>query len=317
MSNEETVTTAVERIEEPAQRDLSVMLVEAETRAKLMKSILPQLVRVCHSNNILSMNGKDKNGNAITRPYINNDGCQKIARIVGMSFGKPEVTISYEDMPPEKEERWPDSGNIRKEAKPARRAYIVEVQGEATLMGQTVTEFGGASSEDGFYNRPNESPVEIRLEVRKKAMANWQGRCVRTILGLQGLSWEDLEATGEFDREKAGGVEYRTGRHSSQKDTSGDQQAADDVKRKIAEQILTDVANHKEAAGDLLERMTAFTGKDGKEVSGVRSTQKLSDGRAATTWGRIKPGGKDRDAYQNAVADINDKYELWAKEANT
>lgn len=313
MIGNETVTTAVERVEEPAVRDMSVVLVEAEARAKLMKSILPQLVRVCHSNNILSMRSKDKEGNDATRPYINNDGCQKIARIVGLSFGKPDVTLSYEDMPPEKEERWPDSGNIKKAGKPARRAYIVEVQGEASLMGQTVTEFGGASSEDGFYNRPNESPVEIRLEVRKKAMANWQGRCVRTLLGLQGLSWEDLEATGEFSREKAGGVDYKTGKHSAQKDTSGDQQAADDVRKKIADQIMTDVAGNKEAAGDLLERMTAFTGKDGKEVPGIRSAAKMSDGRANTTWGRIKPGGKDRDAYQNAVADINDKYDLYDK----
>ena len=310
MSSEEAVTTAVEQIEEPAQRDLSVVMVEAEARAKLMKAILPQLVRVCYANNILPM--KDSEGG--TKPYINNDGCQKIARIAGISFGRPNVMISYEDMPAERAEYYEDSGNLKKPAKPARRAYIVEVEGEASILGQTVTEFGGASSEDGFYNRPKESPVEIRLEVRKKAMANWQGRCVRTLLGLQGLSWEDLEATGEFKRDAVEGVTYGKGKYSSQKDTSGDKQAADDARKKISDQILSDVANHKEAAGDLLERMTRFTGKDGKEIPGVRSTQKLSDARANTTWGRIKPGGKDRDVYQNAVADVNDKYDLWDKE---
>lgn len=298
-------------MEAPAHQDMSVVLVEAEARAKLMKMIIPQLVRVCHANNILSMKGKDKDGNDSTKPYINNDGCQKIARIVGISFGKPDITVSYEEMPPEKEERYEDSGRIKKAAKPARRVYIVEVQGEASLMGQTITEFGGASSEDGFYNRPNESPVEIRLEVRKKAMANWQGRCVRTLLGLQGLSWEDLEATGEFNRESAGGVEYKTGKHSSHKDTSEDKASADEAKAKIRDQILADVGNDNRAAAALLERMTAFKGKDGKEVPGVSHIDKLSDGRAFTTWGRIKPGGKDREAYENALVEVKDRFGLW------
>ena len=298
MSTEEVVTTEVARVE---QKDMTLALPEAEARAKLMKAILPQLVAVCHKSNILDFDGK---------PYINNDGCQKIARIAGISFGRPNVMISYEDLPPEPGETWPDSGKVKKRAKPARRAYIVEVEGEASLLGQAVTEFGGASSEDGFFDRPHESPVETRLEVRKKAMANWQGRCVRTLLGLQGMSWSDLENVG-FNKGEGGGVNHRTGRHSAHKDGEEDKAATDETKAKIRSQILSDVGGNNQAAVALLERITAFTGKDGKEIPGVANIEKLSEGRAFTTWGRIKPGGKDREAYENALADVKDRFNLW------
>lgn len=304
--------TAIERISNEQRQDMSISLVEAEARAKLMKNILPHLVQVCHDSNIIAM--RDSEGG--TKPYINNDGCQKIARIAGISFGKPEVTISFEDMPAEQALTWEDSGKVRKPAKPARRAYIVEVQGEASMMGQTITEFGGASSEDGFYNRPNESPVEIRLEVRKKAMANWQGRCVRTLLGLQGLSWDDLERVG-LDRDKGASVNYNNGKHSSQKDTSGEKDAADIAKNKIRDQILTDVNGNQDAAGDVLEAITSFTGRDGREVQGKRQTIRLSDAQANTTWGRIKPGGKGREEYNKAIIAANDKYGTWDKETTS
>lgn len=307
MSNDDVVTTELVRAEQP---ELSVVLVEAETRAKLMKTILPQLVAVCHENNILEMS----DGKGGSRPYINNDGCQKIARIAGISFGKPDVTISFEDLPAEPAERYEDSGKIKKEAKPARRAYIVEVQGEASLLGQVITEFGGASSEDGFYNRPKESPVEIRLEVRKKAMANWQGRCVRTLLGLQGLSWDDLEKVN-FTRGKGGTVDYKTGKYSGQKDTSGDKAAADETRNKIRDQILSDVGGNNDAACELLEALTAFTTKDGKEIPGVRAIGRLSDSRANTTWGRIKPSGSARDEYQECLFFVQEKHGISADNA--
>lgn len=308
--NEDMITdTAIEKIQSDPVYDISTVLIESEARAKLMKNILPHLVQVCHDNNILEM--RDNNGG--TKPYINNDGCQKIARIAGISFSRPEVTVSLENMPAIPATYWEDSGKQKTPSKPARQAYIVEIQGEASLMGQTITEFGGASSEDGFYNRPKESPVEIRLEVRKKAMANWQGRCVRTLLGLQGLSWEDLERVG-FNRGKGGGVDYNQGKYSNQKDTSGDQQAIDETKAKIRDQILTDVAGNKETAGDLLEMVTSFTSNNnGKVVPGIRIVDRLSDARANTTWGKIKPGGKGREEYNQAVMKVSDKYGLFDK----
>ena len=90
-----------------------------------------------------------------------------------------------------------------------------------------------------------------------------------------------------------------------------DKAATDETKAKIRSQILSDVGGNNQAAVALLERMTAFTGKDGKEIPGVANIEKLSEGRAFTTWGRIKPGGKDREAYENALADVKDRFNLW------
>lgn len=300
MSAEEVTTTEVMRVEE--KPNMSIALTEAEARAKLMKNLLPHLVQVCYASNILSM--RDKDGGS--KPYINNDGCQKIARIAGISFGKPNVVVSYEDMPAEPAEYYSDSGNLKKEAKQARRAYIVEVEGEASLLGQTITEFGGASSEDGFYNRPKESPVEIRLEVRKKAMANWQGRCVRTLLGLQGLSWKDLTDVGFKDGE-GGAVEFENGKHAARKSTAADEGAASEVKTKLREMVLNEVQGNKTAAEDLLELMTEFEGKDGM-VKGKRNIAYLSDKAANTTWNKYKHGGKERDKYYEFLREVHEKH---------
>lgn len=282
----------------------AIALAETEARARIMKSILPQLVAVCHESNIMDLGGK---------PYINNDGCQKIARIAGISFGKPRVTISTEQMPPVPEEVYPDSGKVKRRGRPARTAYIVEVEGEAILMGQTVMEFGGASSEDGFFDRPNESPVETRLEVRKKAMANWQGRCVRTLLGLQGMSFEELARVG-FDRSRMGKVEYKEGRHSAAKDTTSDQTSLDDTRAKIREQILADISSNAEAAAYVLEEMTAFPGDKGI-VPGRKRVDALTEKQVFRLWGEIKPGGKKRDIYDGVVADAKDRFNLWPEKA--
>lgn len=300
MSSEET-TTEVTRIEQPAYKDMSLALPEAEARAKLMKAILPQLVAVCYDNNILDLGGK---------PYINNDGCQKIARISGISFGRPRIVVSTENLPPEPEELYEDSGKIKKKAKPARTAYIVMMEGEASLLGQEITEFGGASSEDGWFDRPHESFTETRLEIHKKAMANWQGRCVRTLLGLQGLSWDDLEKVG-FKLGKGGGVEYREGRHSGS-DKSDGKEAADDMRKKVSQQIYADVSENAEAARYVLEKVSGFQGRDGW-VNGKTDVQKISDKAIAVLWGKIKPDGKEREKYDQAVIEAKEKFGLFAE----
>lgn len=304
MSSDELTTTEVMRVE-PAHQDMTLALPEAKARADLMKAILPQLVAVCYDNNILTMGKGDE-----SKPYINNDGCQKIARISGISFGAPRVSISYEDMPPEPDTTY-SNGGVKK-GRPARRAYIVEIEGEATLLGQTITEFGGASSEDKWFDRPHESPVETRLEVRKKAMANWQGRCVRTLLGLQGLSWEDLEKVG-FQNGKGGGVEYREGRHSGS-DKSDGKEAADDMRKKVSQQIFVDVSENADAARYVLEKVSGFKSKkDGKFIPGKTSVEKISDSAIAVVWGQIKPDGKERDKYQEYIIEAKDKFGLFAE----
>lgn len=265
------------------QKDMNVIVAEAETRAMVLKMVLPKLVKVCHARNILNMGGN---------PYIDNDGCQKIARIVGITYSRPEITSHFEDDP--------DTG---------KRVYVVDVVGEASAFGQTIIDVGGATSDDKFFANRKESFQETRQEVRKKALANWQGRCVRALLGLKEMSWDELEDVG-FKRDGAGSVDYRNERHSSGNDTTQDKDAADENRRKIREQISADVKSNAEAAADLLEAATAFPGKNGKQVPGVRHPDKLSEARARTTWNKIKPGGNERDKYEDMMFDIRDKYNI-------
>jgi hypothetical protein len=301
MTDEANEATAITATAPAEMSTLANAAQEAERRALLLKSVIGHIVKVCSEGNIMRLG---------ENPYITTDGCQRIARVMGVSFDAPTI-----------EKRWEDS-------KDGERVFIVDVCGQATAFGQTVFEVGGATSEDDFYRKKVEgkngapttyvlrSPLmEIRLEVQKKAVANWQGRCVRTLLGLKQLTWADLENAG-FSRDRAASVDYKTGRQTAGNDGAEDQAKLDEVKGKIEAQIEAD-AGSKAGASFVLERMTAFQGKDGKPVKGRSYVKDLSDKQVFFLWKRIKPGGDGRDAYQDAIAAAQDKYPPQAGAAAT
>jgi len=262
------------------QEQGAIMLRESAARAEMMGKLIPTLVKACHQRNILDMGGN---------PYIDNDGCQKIARTVGISFGKPDV-----------ESYWDEDEGVK--------VWVVEVCGEATVMGQTIYEVGGCTSQDKFLSSRRMGMMQLKIEVKKKAIANWQGRCVRTLLGMKELTWAELEAQG-FSADAAGKVEYKTGRDSNsktnqKKDTEAEENLKE-VKVKIGNQLIADCGNDKNLAAKLLESLTAFEGKDGDMVKGKTSVTRLSEKQAFYFWGSYRPNGTRRDIYEEHLAKIH------------
>ncbi len=102
------------------------------------------------------------------------------------------------------------------------------LQASWTFTAQTVTEIGRADTLDKMWDNTsercalaqyreraggNEKLARLMMlgNVRKKALMNATSRVVRAVMGIKGLTWEDLAALG-LTREKAGAkVDYKKG----------------------------------------------------------------------------------------------------------
>jgi hypothetical protein len=243
---------------------------EAGARAEMMSTMTKSLVKACHQRNILDMGGN---------PFIDDDGCQKIARVAGISFSTPMVESRYED------------------GEDGQQEYVVEVSGEASILGQSLFDIGACTSADGFISkRSNISHQQMKIEVKKKAYANWRGRCVRALLGLKELTWTELESAG-FSKDGASKVEYKKGK------SSGKSEDGDDTRKKLGDMILNAVDGNKTAAGDVLFFLT-----NSDKYKGKNSVSDLTDKQAGFIYGQHKEGGKKRADFEDAVIRVCDEY---------
>lgn len=276
-TGEEKGIVAVEAEEEPEERGLA-MYHEAEERAKLMNVLVPSLLKATHTGDIIDQGGK---------PFIADSGCEKIARVAGVSFGRPEVTAGFE------------------EDETGKRYFAVTIRGEASILGQTIFEVGGCDEFDKFIDSRQLPFGQRKLEVEKKAYCNWRGRCVRTLLGMTGLRWVDLEKYG-ITSEGRTKVEYKAGSKSHADGGKSEVVAGEtaEVRERIRAQLLKDLDGNEEECKEALRRITAFTGKDGKPVEGRESVSQLSDKWVFALWGNIKPGGKERDKYETIILEV-------------
>ena len=253
------------------------LIEKVEAQANFLSAVLKMLPRVCHNRNIVDMGGN---------PYIDDDGCQKMARLSELSFSEPHITEGYEPIPNSEE-----------------KEYVINVTGTVRLRNTTISEVGICTTNDAFLSaRPGLSHNQLKGEVRKKALSNWRGRCVRTILGLRGLSWEDLKESG-FDQDSAGSVDYNKGAKS------GKSEKADEVRIKLGEMLFADCKDNKTAAENLLEVLTSFEGDKGP-VKGKKSVLKLTDKAANFTWAKYQSDGTERADYDVQLAEILRTYGL-------
>jgi len=151
---------------------------------------------------------------------------------------------------------------------------------------------GGRSALDEWFTKQQQTDV---LDIRKAAVTNWKGRAVQEILGLAGYSMADLRSRGLGKQaEGAGKVAFRNGAQGGR--AARPEGPKDEAHRKEIRELLYGIYPGPEECQDKLEELTAFTGKDGTEVPGVRETTRLSGKRLDVTLSKVRAWHKAQTA---------------------
>jgi hypothetical protein len=235
----------------------------AEKRIEAIKRIKRAALKVTSPHDWIDQSGK---------PYLNVSGAEKIARLFGISWRIDEPEIKNED-----------DGHTS-----------FTYKGYFTMGPTTIEVIGSRSSKDPFFSRAHGKdipPSEIdRNNVRKAAYTNLLGNGITRMLGLRGMTWEEVKSGG-IDQSKTSKVEY--GKKEMAK-------KAKEQRDKIGSMIMEMAGGNKKVAAGLLEEYTSFVAKDGKEVKGKSSLADLTEKQINPTYGRVK-----------------EEYEKWRGESNS
>jgi len=223
----------------------------AEKRIDAVNRIKRAALRVTNTRDWTNQNGN---------PYLQVSGAEKVARLFGISWRIDEPKLAeYDD------------GH-----------FGFSYKGYFTLGVATIEFEGSRGSRDPFFSKAHDKaipPSEIdRNDVKKAALTNTIGNGVTRILGIRNLGWEDLKDAG-INISNMAKVDYK------KKEMSKDVKEQRD---KIGSMIMEMVRENKEEASKLLEKLTLFTAKDGKEVKGKKSLSDLSEKAVPVTYRKVK-----------------------------
>jgi len=247
--------------------DLETSVQNAEKFVKLQDSIRKMAIQVTNVHDWVDQGGK---------PYLEEHGAQKIA----MAFG-----VSIQNVRSEMEERKDDKGPM----------ITYYYHGEASWQGRIVPQLGTCSTRDPFFGQKGGKLLplsEVKLvDVRKKAYTNMLNRSIKSCLGLS-YTWDELSdaSGGRISQQTvlgAGkGVSYNKGSQGGS--TKPPETQVDKDKKTEVWNMLMDLYGSKEGANEALERATAFTNKEGKEIKGKSDISKISVKQIGFLYDQIK-----------------------------
>jgi hypothetical protein len=233
-------------------------------------------------------------------PHLNASGVHKIAAVFGVSLTGLHVEALREEL----------------DGKPVVR-FVAQVT--ARFGSRALDAEGAASSDDPFFARRDGRPLplsEVNLNsVRKKAVTNAQGRALKAILGLGGLTWDNVRgaerkpqpvAQVSFAKKPHGGHGNGNGNGNGNGHKADREPSA---MRLMLEKMLDDLAATQGVPFDvMLKRSTEFVSQDGKRRS-ARSIEDMSDVWVRKTLEKLEPawlecGPVRKDAHLTQDADL-------------
>lgn len=226
---------------------------KAEKRVEAVRKIKILSLRTTNPNDWTNQGGK---------PYLQVSGAEKVARLFGISWRIDEPYYVVEE-----------DGHFR-----------FDYKGYFSMAGIEIEAIGTRSSRDPFFSGSKDNPKppsEIdKGDVKKSAYTNCIGNGVTRILGIRNLTWDDLKEAG-IDIEKIAKIEYRTAEMSEE---------AKDQREKIREMLTEMCGGDEKKFAAALQKITSFTGKDGKEVKGKTKLESLSEKAIPITYAKVKEG---------------------------
>jgi hypothetical protein len=143
------------------------------------------------------------------KPYLEGEGAMRIAAAIGLRVGEPlwesdkgewfEDELFFECVV---EAHWPLTGASFVGLGDCNTADKFFAEGKNSKLAQALGQTG---------EKPRLARKLIAMDVKKKAHSNAITNAVRGVMGLKGLTWDDLAQLG-LERSKAGaGVDYKKG----------------------------------------------------------------------------------------------------------
>ncbi len=235
-------------------------------------------------------------GNTI---YLQSTGCERIANILGVSwprtdqFGNEILTIEKINL------------------KDGHYTYVV--QGEFHWYGRRVTITGKAASNRPFFSsRGGELVPADEVDegnVRQAAWSNFIVNGVMRILGLRGLTKKELAENG-INLDQVGKVQFK------QNKPKEDLTDHDHEQLQYIDQWLTILASIENGdKGDILQEMTSFKTKEGKEIKGKRDVKDLTKRQIPYVYTNVKKifATKANEIGTEIYPDINERKSAYKK----
>lgn len=250
----------------PAMMELATLrqlAATADERVKAMSQIIRASVTACGRKDWLDLGGK---------PYPMEVGAERMARLWGV-----HVQILEGPSREDREDHY---------------LYRCKIRVWSDLLGRSTEVVGMRSSRDPFftvrYERQADGTAErkaLRMEevnerdVAMSAQTNAKVKGITEVLGLRGLTWEDLAGYGITPEGAAGRVSYGA------PDTA---LTEDQMRTQVRDWLLALNRNDMDAARKQLIEITGFPGKDGKYVPGVNSSSDLKGKRLTVTHSKVE-----------------------------
>ena len=167
------------------------------------------------------------------------------------------------------------------------RYYTFVASGKAysKKLGRYVEDIGVCSQRDKFFGMIGGKFKEIAevdmANVRRKAVTNLYNRLIKRVIGLMGVTFDDLNQAG-IRKEQLGRVEYQGGAQRAEISPEGK-----DTKAKLWNMLLMMGNNDKAQAAKLLEKYSSWKDAEQKDHK-ANDINKMSEKWINSTYGKAK-----------------------------
>ena len=246
------------------------MAEQAERRVAAVNAIMKAALGVTTHLDWVNIGGK---------PYLQETGASKIARLMGVSWKISQPRKVYDE---------DKSGH-----------YAYHFDGRFIFAGSEIDAFGLRSTHDEFFigkpglpDRPQKKPQDVdERDVKQAAYTNCINNGIKRIVpGLRNITIEYLQDAG-INTEKMNGYGFNNSGPAQMSGEALDQKA--DIER-----MLKEVYGEK-MWREGLKKATEFTGKDGNVVQGKTDINKVSEKQMPITHKGVKA-----------------KYDKWVKDGS-
>jgi hypothetical protein len=153
--------------------------------------------------------------------------------------------------------------------------YIASGKAYARKLGRYVEDIGVCSQRDKFFGMANGQLKEIQevdmANIRRKAVTNLYSRLIKRVIGLMGITWEDLAAAG-IKREQLQKVEYRGGQQGGGPARASALSPDHEARRtKCWKLILELKGGEAKEASALLDKLASFGDKKVTDIGQISS----------------------------------------------